>query len=247
MKFYTVFQAMKESYQNAENYYYEAKLLHKMRSYGHSLSLSTIGLEEMGKSYALFFIILRKLEGLKDQNNDSKYNELLRIIFKSHEKKQRLSYGFSLFSHLFFKEMLITMSEYDYKNEKNFLLILEGMINAIKSANTKSKNLKRWDKEFEFINYLHMKRMEGMYVEIIPYNNIIQGPSSIKVKDSEKALKLLDKYLELGEFITWIKITDEFIEFEKNKKYIRNNINQEANRYLNKLNKVTDQVRDNHS
>ena len=57
----TLFYAVKRSYQNAENYYYEAELLYRLRSYGHSLTLSTLGLEELGKSIAYLFLIIEKI------------------------------------------------------------------------------------------------------------------------------------------------------------------------------------------
>ena len=45
-----LFKAMKLAYDNADAYYYEAELLFQMQRFGHSLSLSALGLEELGKS-----------------------------------------------------------------------------------------------------------------------------------------------------------------------------------------------------
>ena len=81
-----LFEAMKKAYENADDYYYEAELCYRIRSYGHSQAFSILGIEELGKSSGYFVLILLKMlpESLIEKeevvtNHIKRESELVRI------------------------------------------------------------------------------------------------------------------------------------------------------------------------
>ena len=200
----TLFDTMNQAYSNAEDYYYEAELLYRLRSYGHSLSLSALGLEELGKSYAFMFLLFEKLSpGFLGKTESLKPDDLLETIHRSHDKKQNLSLGFSWMSHISFRDFLEMLSKIDTMKPER--LTLEWIVKTSKELRRKTlsrlKHSKRWQREHDFLKKVQTLKEEGMYVGIHKESIEFYSPKKMKSKDAKKCLNMLDKYIDLGDFI----------------------------------------------
>lgn len=212
----TLFKAMKLSYQNAEEYCYEANLLYDLRKYGHSLSLSSLGLEELGKSFAFHLLLYMKIGVIKKHDN---VDSFIRIIHQNHFKKQELStisfiYSKSVMS-LVYQIIDLNKKKIPDSNDINFLIK-----NFLKNNKLIIKKIEKYNKDFILIKELNQKKMNGMYVGITEANNIISNPKQIKAKDAKKVLEILEKYLDETYYLgsmSWTK--KDNAEIERLQKY----------------------------
>jgi AbiV family abortive infection protein len=218
------YKAMQDAYKNADNYYYEADLLHKMRRYGHSIALSTFGIEELGKAVGYLSLMSYKFspELLRGKKNFDPDN-FISVLQSKHEKKQLYSSIFAFLSHLWLYDFLMLTNElYEKRDDELSIKDIVDRISKIqKRAQRKSKNIERWKKDLEFINQLHDKRMIGMYVEIKGIPIELSNPKKIKAKDSLKALTILEKFLDKLNYIEDVVWDDNIYQLmEENRELI---------------------------
>lgn len=217
-----LFDAMKKSYQNAIDFHYESELVFRMRNYGHSLSFSAYGVEELGKSLAFFYLMTERMEeGIIERQFGISAEKLLEKIHTSHRDKHLLTFYFSFLSHLFITEFFELMYEVQDKNEVSFFYIIDQLLTIDKSARKKSKNIKLWKREEQFIQELQMLKENGLYVGLVPEPPSLSYPGEIKANIAKKGMKLLSKYLEETDFISrtyWEENIEEQIAMYKEMK-----------------------------
>jgi hypothetical protein len=187
--------AKKEAYKNAENYSFEADLLYRLHRYGHSLALSILGIEELGKSIGYYLLYQRKyinIEGRIIFNPDA----LLIDIQKSHLSKQSLSVIFSLIFQLSSTDLATIKSEIDRKKQKLYYNANKHkFIQNLTDLKLKIKKIRDWQKDLKYIKEMDIKKQNGLYVEIKDSPIHLSLPNKVKSKDAKYALKLLNKYL----------------------------------------------------
>lgn len=211
----TFFEAMKQAYLNAEDYCFEAEILYRMRSYGHSLALSTLGIEELGKSIGYYILMMKKIdEDFLKENEDFEPNNLMHTIHKLHEKKQIFSWALTTLNHVLFNplfEYFIRIQRIHPKKITKKLLLSEAKKAKLKIKN-RMKNTKTWEKDREFLEEIQLLKEDGMYVGIKNENKELFYPKKIKAKDAKKCLDILDIYLDYWEYIPSMKWDDKIVE-----------------------------------
>lgn len=212
----TYFDGMKLAYKNAENYLYEADLLYEMRRYGHSLVLSVLGIEELGKASGYFYLMYFGV--ILNKKNETFYNKLYNNIHKSHNKKQKLSFAYSLIFTYFFKPLINVFDDYEKdKDLKNFKSsISKILINLEKKLKTP-----KIKKDIEYLNKLQSIKEIGMYVDITE-DHSCKSYKDIKAKDARKCLDLLDKYLDMSHIISDITWDESIYDLLENLEKIGN-------------------------
>jgi len=187
-----LFKAMKYSFINAEDYLYEAEILHKMGSYGHSLALSTLGIEELGKSFTFLLMVLNKLGFANDNNlKNLNFNKLYKEIHLSHISKQRLSVAYKLMNDIFIKNIIEVFGA----NKISIENIGDNINEFAEKVKIKMKNIKKYGKEIDFIFQLQDLKEKGMYVGIDNSGNV-NIPKKMKARLSSDAKNFLDNYIE---------------------------------------------------
>lgn len=202
-----LYDGMKKSYENAEDYLYEAELLYKMRKYGRSASLSVLGLEELSKSIDYLFLLTTKItpqnilltETDPDHSNEADPNKVLRDLY-NHRLKHARSFAFTFMSRFFFKDFLIEFIKLSEEDMMNVDVSKEIFKKITKNSKKRMSNVKRIEGEMEFIQGFQEMKEKGIYVEI-NVNNELSTPKSIRAKESKKCMKILEKYLDEWEII----------------------------------------------
>lgn len=198
-----LFDAMKKSYQNAIDYHYESELLYRMRKYGHSLSFSAYGIEELGKSLAFFYLMAERInEGTVEKQFGISPEKLVERIHTSHRDKHLLTFYFSFLSHLFIADFFELMYELHDQSEVSFFYILDQLLSIEKGARKKSKNVKLWEREEKFIQELQKLKENGLYVGLVTDPPSLSHPGEIKANIAKKGIKFLGKYIEEMDFIS---------------------------------------------
>ena len=187
--------AKKEAYKNAINYSYEAELLYRLHSYGHSLALSILGIEELGKSIGYYLLYQRKyfnLIGRIEFNPE----DLLIDIQKSHLSKQSLAVIFSLLYQLSSTDLKIIKSEIDRKKQKlHYNANKHKFIQNLTDLKLKIKKIKDWERDLKYIKGIDKEKQNGLYVKVKNNPIHLSSPNMVKSKEAKYALKLLNKYL----------------------------------------------------
>lgn len=188
----TLIDASKSAFKNSKDFQYEADLLLKQRSYGHSISLAILSIEEFGKSigYWLLSRSQSKLMGRISFDPD----ELFRDLQKNHLSKQSIALLFTILSN-FSQEEIQTLKrkidnqgvgiQYDQKIKK---------FNNIESYSIDFKIFKKWVKEIELIPDLDKLKQSGFYVEI-KNSNSVNKPWKALSKEAHKINRLIDRLL----------------------------------------------------
>jgi len=205
-----LYEAMGKSYKNAEDYFYEADLLYKMRRYGHSLALATFGIEELGKSWIYFLLLMIKFGvEVPEDKKEFRPEELLRAAHRDHRKKQMHSMVLAFLSDVFFLYFIEFMENVEriadsteVFDQEEFIKKLKGeAAKMAKKVKSKTTHLKRWERDAEFLKGLQDRREIGMYIGLTGRSGGIVGPDSIRAKEARRCLNLLERYLDLSWYI----------------------------------------------
>ena len=216
-----LFEGMKQAYKNAEDYCYEADLLYRIRSYGHSLALSILGLEELSKSYALKLLWVEKIiPGFISKYKSLEPNKLLKDILRMHRKKQDMAIGFAWMSKTFFQEIFQIIQEKPPDDSAedivDWLITLQKYLK--KKLTEGIKHTKRWEREQDYLKEIEELKEKGMYTDINPENIEIISPNQIKAKEAKKCLDILEKYLDYGDYLPNIQWEENIYSDIKNPK-----------------------------
>lgn len=195
-----LFKSMKEAFQNSKSYSYEAELIYKLHSYGHSLSFSILGIEELGKSIGYYLLYKRKqfnLVGRIDFNPD----DLLKDIHRIHLSKQSLAVVFSIIYQLSSEEIIILKREIDKQSQKlSYNSSKHKFIHNLQKLQLKISKIRKWQSDLKYIEKMNSKKISGFYVEIKDRPLRISSPKKVKPKDAKAALRLLNKYINIFEY-----------------------------------------------
>ena len=198
-----LFDAMLESYKNAEDYYENAILLYEKKKYGHSLALSSLGIEELGKSVLFLVLFSKKLNpDIGYTSKDFQPENLLEIIHKEHKTKHQYAFILTFLNNIMFKDIMkfmwdIMQNPFEYNKKR-----LEERGNQImKQVERKRKGTQKWLEEMEFVRSLQKNKEIGLYVGLVKDSNEIQTPSNINYAEARRAFKILIRYLDEWEFL----------------------------------------------
>ena len=213
-----LFEAMNKAYENAYDYYYEAELCYRIRSYGHSQALSILGIEELGKSsgYLLLFFLKILPESLRKMS-DINPDKVIKDIHGKHNVKLMLSFNFSLLFDKLLDLLKISKEFEEELDSTSFSRSMDEMSNIQKKIQEKVKqkfrNKKRLENEMEFIENLQRYKELGMYVEIEDKPTHVSYPRRMKAKNPKRCLDILDRYLDLFSYIPevqWDEIENSY-------------------------------------
>jgi len=193
IEYKTLDEASEASLKNSQDFQYEAKLLLKLKSYGHSKSLAILGIEEFGKSIGYRLLAQFKKIPIRGRIHFNP-NELLLDLQKSHLTKQSIALIFTVLSNFTNEELLRLKRNMD----KNGLSI-EYSKRKKKFSNFEnvSKDLfsfKKWSNEINLLPDLDRTKQTGLYVEINDTHDVNKPWKSI-ANESKKINQLLDKLL----------------------------------------------------
>lgn len=191
---YEIFKkASIEAYNNSKDYLYESKLLYKIGSYGHSKSLSIIGIEEYGKSIGYSLLATHKSIAIAGRITFNP-QELFDDLQKNHLTKQSIAITITALRNLDEEQLREIKQSIDngdfkisYDNKKR------GFINH-KNLSERQKLFKKWEYEFNLVSALDKIKQKGLYVEIdkeLKVNN----PKKNKAIETRKSIKTLEKLL----------------------------------------------------
>lgn len=194
-----LFKSMKEAFQNSKSYSYEAELMYRLRSYGHSSAFSILGIEELGKSIGYYLLYNKKQINLPGRI-DFNPNHLLKDIQTIHKSKQSLAMVFSLIHQLSLIDLNILKQEIDKQTQKlSYNSKKHKLIHNLQDLKSKINKIRNWQSELEYIDKMNSKKMNGFYVEIKNRPLRISSPKKVKSKDAMCELKLLNKYINIFE------------------------------------------------
>jgi|GEM_PF-1426563 len=187
----TLQNAAYNAFKNATDFAYEAELFYKLKSYGHSASLSVLGIEELGKALGYKLLYRFKIIPIQGRINFDP-NILLKNLQSSHLTKQSIAVIFSAlsqFSSVEFQDLKkgldkkgVTIS-YDNKTKKfdNFLEVTETF-----------STVKKWKNEIDQIPDFDKLKQFGFYVEIVGKERI-NIPRKMRANNAYQPLKVLKK------------------------------------------------------
>ena len=190
-------KSMIYSYLNAQEFYNEAKYLQTIESYGHSLSLSILGLEELGKSLGYYKIILFikiPLQGriLFDPN------AIFKDIQSWHRTKLSIIDLYQSLYNLSNENLMKLHRELDqhgkniiYNTKKRQFQVDKNITNSVNNFIRTIKNIRALDK----------KKQRGLYVEIKPSGKEIFNPKDISKEENEEILNMLERGLTEFSFL----------------------------------------------
>lgn len=206
----TLYKASKHSFQNAKRYSEDAKILFENGSYGHSIALSALGMEELAKSLEFFNIGLTKTVAEKvslTHLDDIKefMDKRLEMALKNHTLKQKEAHKATMSIQMQIKMIIDLLNsplrDKFSESEKDALIKIETyMKNAEENARKNS----------ELIEHLDQYKLHGMYVDIQASTSGITGPHEIKKEDADGYLKMLSDYIAIWEFFQFNKTINEF-------------------------------------
>lgn len=184
-------QAEIEALKNSQDFLYESELLYKIGSFGHSKSLSILGIEELGKSIGYGLLARYKFFTGRIQFDPQ---VLLDQLQKNHLTKQSISITLSALINLNsnqLSEIKTSIDKGDFKlsfDKKN-----KEFFNY-KSLKEEQKFFKKWESEFLSISELDKSKQKGLYVEINE-DLKVNIPKMNKAIESRKSIKTLKRLL----------------------------------------------------
>lgn len=186
-------EASKAALKNSKDYQYEANLLLKQQSFGHSKSLAILGIEEFGKSTGYWLLsryIPNSLAGRINFNPD----ELLNDLQRNHLTKQSIALIFTILSKFTEVEMSKLKNIIDSKGDAINYSQKEKRFLNFEYYSIDFASFKKWSKEIDILPDLDKEKQSGFYVEI---NNSksVNKPWRSLAKEARSMNLLLNKLL----------------------------------------------------
>jgi AbiV family abortive infection protein len=189
----TLKKALIEAYNNSKDYLYESEMLYKIGSYGHSKSLSILGIEEYGKSIGYGLLATHKsieIAGRIAFNPQELFDDLQ----MNHLTKQSIAITITALRCLDEKQLREVKQSIDngdfrisYDNKKREFI-------NYKSLSELQKLFNKWEYEFNLIYELDKIKQKGLYVEI-DKDLKVNYPKKNKAIEARKSIKTLERLL----------------------------------------------------
>jgi len=188
---HTLEDATSNAFKNSLDFKYEAELLYKLKSYGHSTAMAILGIEEFGKAIGYGLLHRFKVIPISWRINFNP-DQLFKDLQKKHLTKQSIAIIFSCKSQFSYRELSNLKINLDnnrktltYNNKsKEF----ENFTELTKEFDT----IEKWRKEIERIPELDKTKQSGFYVEITRKNKI-NIPKKMKSKTAMDTIKILKR------------------------------------------------------
>ena len=195
----TLWKAAVESFQNGCNYYLESKVLFMFGRYGRSLSMSTLGIEEIAKWWGFGILCIEKLvPGTIKKKVQLEPQEILNDLLSDHGTKHILSHGINFYTPKSLAETIAAneriWSEKDV--EKKEAIRQEEQIKLNKRMSKESQHQNQWLEDIPYIKELNDRKLHGLYVDISE-DGRITTPENIEAQEAKRVMELLEKHIDL--------------------------------------------------